>query len=96
MEFVTITSQGQITIPAKFRKKYRLDKNRKSIIREDQNKLVIEPAPDIMSLAGIFKDRAIKGKSIGEIIKIEEEAWGDAVSEDYRRKFLRKKWRKFY
>ncbi len=91
MEFVSITSQGQVTIPAKFRKQLGLKKKQKAVMTVEKDALVIKPTVDIMSLAGIFKDRAIKGKGIDEIIKLEEAAWGDTVAEEYRRKFLRKK-----
>lgn len=93
MEFVTITSQGQMTLPAKFRKALGLKKKAKATVYLDKSndQLVIKPVRDLMSLYGSLSHLAMKGKSIDEIIKIEERAWEDAVVEDYKRKFLKKK-----
>lgn len=52
----TVTSQGQVSIPAPLRRKYRLD--RAQIIIEDSGTgMSVKPVPDIMSLAGIFKTK---------------------------------------
>ena len=55
MYTVTITSQGQISIPAKLRRKLGLDKVRKAIVSEEKSKIVIEPMKDILELRGSFK-----------------------------------------
>ncbi len=52
---VSITSQGQISIPAKFRRKYGLEKNGKIILSEEENKLIMEPAEDLLELRGSLK-----------------------------------------
>ncbi len=82
----TVTSQGQITIPVEIRRKLNLDKNRKIILKLENNTVFIESEPDIMELSGSLSDRAIKNKSIDEIIKIEEDAVAEAVAEQYRKK----------
>ena len=46
----------------------------------------MESEPDIMKLSGSLSDRAIKNKSIDEIIRIEEDAVADAVAQRYRAK----------
>jgi len=91
--FVTITSQGQITVPAKFRRQLGFKKNQKVLASVQDNKLVIEPAVDIMDLAGSLSHLAkkFKGKTMDEIIRMEEDAVGEAVAEDYRKKFLKQK-----
>ncbi|MBB6142223.1 AbrB family looped-hinge helix DNA binding protein [Silvibacterium bohemicum] len=38
-----VSSKGQIVIPAKLRKKYRLDEGVTVIFQEDQGKLTLEP-----------------------------------------------------
>lgn len=53
----TVTSQGQITIPAKIRRALKLDKNRSVQIELVDQKMVIEPEPDILSLRGAFKTK---------------------------------------
>jgi len=80
----TVTSQGQITIPVEIRRKLNLGKNRKIILKFENNTIFMESEPDIMQLSGILSNRAIKNKSIDEIIRIEEEAVADAVAERYR------------
>jgi len=82
----TVTSQGQITIPVEIRKKLNLDKNRKIVLKLENNTIFMEVEPDIFALEGIFKNRALKNKSIDEVIRIEEDAVGEAVADRYRRK----------
>lgn len=48
-------------------------------------RVIIEPAYDVLSLAGSLKDRAIKGKPIREVIKVEKRAYADAVAEKSRK-----------
>lgn len=84
-QIVSITSQGQITIPASMRRRLALEKNKKALVKTEDNKIIVEPIPNIMDLAGSLKDKAIKGKSIGEIIKLEEKASVEAAAEKYGR-----------
>ena len=49
---VSITSQGQISIPAPLRKKLGLDKFNKATIREEDGKMLIEPIKDLIDLKG--------------------------------------------
>lgn len=55
--YVTITSQGQISIPAPIRRKLSLDKVRKAIVEVEKDKIVITPTKDIDELMGIFKTK---------------------------------------
>ena len=82
----TVTSQGQITIPVEIRRKLRLDKNRRIVLKFENNTIFMESEPDIMKLSGSLSDRAIKNKSIDEIIRIEEDAVADAIAQRYRAK----------
>ncbi len=55
---VTITGQGQISIPVELRRKYNLDNNRYATLRETvDGKILMEPVPDILSLGGSFKTK---------------------------------------
>jgi AbrB family looped-hinge helix DNA binding protein len=51
---VSITSQGQISIPAILRRKLGLDKMGKAQVTEKEGKLVIEPIRDLLELRGSF------------------------------------------
>lgn len=55
MYTVTITSQGQISIPIRLRRKLGLDKTRKALISEKEGKLMIEPVRDLLDLQGSLK-----------------------------------------
>lgn len=52
---VTITSQGQISIPAPLRKKLGFSSAKKAVVTEQHGKVVVEPLPDLLSLQGSFK-----------------------------------------
>lgn len=78
-QLVSITSQGQITIPAFFRRKLGLNKYPKATVEIKNKKIIIEPVPDFLSLAGKLHNKAKKGKTIGQIIKLEHEAIAKAV-----------------
>lgn len=56
-KYITITSQGQITIPVSFRRKFALHTSTKAIIRADGDRVVIEPIPDILALRGVFASK---------------------------------------
>lgn len=88
---VSITSQGQISIPADIRRALNLDKHKKAVVRREKDKVIIEPVKDFLELEGVFKHKAIKGKSIEEIMKLEKDAVGEAIADRYRRKLKRMK-----
>ncbi len=52
---VSITSQGQISIPAPLRKKLGLNKFNKALISEEKGKMMIEPIKDLLDLKGSLK-----------------------------------------
>lgn len=54
---VSITSQGQISIPAKLRRKLGLDKNKKAFVSEEKGKLIVEPVKDLLELKGSLKTK---------------------------------------
>ena len=83
MYTVSITSQGQISIPAKLRKELGFDKKGKAIIRKEGSNLIIEPVVDFMSLKGSLHKYAKKGMSIDKIIELEEKAWEQGALERY-------------
>lgn len=89
MSFVTLTSQGQISIPAKLRRELKLKKQQKLSIRKDGEKIILESPVDIFKMAGSLKHKAMKGKSIDEIIELEHKAIEKGVVEDYLAKLKR-------
>lgn len=88
-QLVSITSQGQISIPAKIRKNLGLDKYQKALIKREGRKVVIEPVEDIFSLKGALSYKAKKGMTIGQVMKMEEEAWEKDAAKRYRKSVKR-------
>jgi len=52
---VSITSQGQVSIPAKMRRELGFSKTGKAVIYAENGKVVIEPVRDLLSLRGSLK-----------------------------------------
>ena len=73
-QIVSITSQGQITVPAIMRRAISIEKYNKAMVRVENNLIIFEPILDIMHLGGMLKHKAKKGKNIDEIIKKEEDS----------------------
>ncbi len=82
-QVVSLTSQGQISIPAKMLAKYGKNRPTKVIVKVMDNGWFVEPVPDILELGGILHKYAIKGKTLEEILELEEKALSDAIVEDY-------------
>lgn len=72
-QIVTITDQGQITIPASMRRAISLNLYNKALVKTEDKKIVVEPIVDLISLGGIIERKAKKQKDIDAIIKLEEE-----------------------
>lgn len=54
---VSVTSQGQISIPAKIRRKLGLNKRKKAWVTMKGDQIVIEPIRDFLELGGSLKTR---------------------------------------
>ncbi len=55
MYTVSITSQGQITIPSEIRKKLNLIKKGKANIFTEGGRMIMEPVKDLLELSGTLK-----------------------------------------
>lgn len=84
---VSITSQGQMSIPIQLRKQLGLESGKKALVRQEGEKITIEPIIDLLSLKGSLKHKAIKGKTIDEIIALENKAVDEAIFERYESSF---------
>lgn len=71
---VSLTSQGQISIPSKMRKKLNLNAPGKVKLSIDKNRLVIEPIVDILKLGGAFENKGFKNKSLQQVMASEKHA----------------------
>ncbi len=79
MQLVTITSQGQISLPAKIRKNLGLHKFNKALVSQRGDMILVQPVADVLSSGGVFGKYALKNKSISEVMKLESEAWEKAA-----------------
>ncbi len=73
---VKITSKGQITIPARLRKKLGSDLVEVDMVGDE---IIIRP---VRKPGGALRKYAIKGKSIEEIMKMEEEVARNEFSKE--------------
>ncbi len=84
---VSITSQGQFSIPAKFRQKLGLEKNTKAFVTEQNGKLLVEPVKDFLELAGTLKTnkKPLSNQDLDDLV-------GKAIAQDYAQKQKKNKW----
>lgn len=54
---VSITSQGQISIPIRFRRELGLEKTKKAIVSSELGRIIIEPTMDFLDLKGSLKTK---------------------------------------
>lgn len=81
---VSITSQGQVTIPKAIRESLNINKNAKAIVIEKDNSVIIEPIDDIFTLKG-----SIKPKTRPEDFKKMRKAFIDYLSKRALKKSLK-------
>lgn len=83
---VSITSQGQISIPARIRRALGLSKNKKAIVSVENGKVVIEPIKDFLELAGSIKTnkKPLTNDELNDVV-------AQAVADDYAEKLKRMK-----
>lgn len=55
METVTISSKGQIVIPARLRKRMKLKKGRRFIIEEEEEGIILKPLAKLSTMIGKYK-----------------------------------------
>ncbi|OGM79126.1 hypothetical protein A2382_02730 [Candidatus Woesebacteria bacterium RIFOXYB1_FULL_38_16] len=66
---VSITEQGQITIPKKIRNELNLNKKGKANVKIESGKMVVEPIIDLLELRGSLKTnkKPLSGRKIREL-----------------------------
>lgn len=64
---VSITSQGQLTIPMSIRRSFGIKGSVKAIIRKEKNLIIVEPKKDFWSLEGsLASDVKLSDKELKE------------------------------
>lgn len=81
---VSITSQGQITIPVKFRERLNFKPGSIIMAKIEDEKLTFAKSNDIFKRLGVHKKSALKNKNFDEVLAIEESAQADAIFEKFK------------
>jgi len=81
---VSITSQGQISIPAKIRRQLGLNNTKRVLVSTQDNKVIVEPIVDLLELKGSLKTnkKPLSDKKLDELI-------AQAVADDYAKKHIK-------
>jgi len=90
---LSVTSQGQVSIPAKVRRLWGLMNRGQITLTLQGKKGTVEPISDLLSLGGSLNKYAIRNKNIEEIMKIERKAIEEAKLERAVAKLNRSKGR---
>lgn len=88
---VSITSQGQISIPAKIRRELGLEKRKNALVSGENGKMVVESIKDLFELGSSLQTnkKLLSNYELHEIV-------AKAASENYAAKHKRKKRRTLY
>ena len=80
-QIVSLTSQGQISIPREMLRYHKVTSPGKVKVTPTKTGWYVEPVADFWSLGGALHKYALKGKKIDEVIELEEKAaeegWGN-------------------
>lgn len=76
MEVVTLSSKGQIVIPSRIRKEWKLKSGEKLMVECEHNRIILRKAPERMSEYGSGLHADIWEKvDVEEYVKKERESW---------------------
>lgn len=78
---VTITSQGQFSIPARIRRELGFSKTKRAIVSVKDGNLIIEPVKDLLELAGSLKTtkKPLTNEELHNFV-------GEAIADEYKKK----------
>ena len=74
METITVTTKGQITIPADLRRELQISEGTKLIVTREGEALKIIPVPKLSQLAGVDKD-IFKGRKPSKELEEMRNEW---------------------
>ncbi|MDH5439476.1 MAG: AbrB/MazE/SpoVT family DNA-binding domain-containing protein [Candidatus Bathyarchaeota archaeon] len=74
METITVTTKGQITIPADLRRELQISEGTKLIVTREGEALKIIPVPKLSQLAGVDKD-IFKGRKPSKELEEMRKEW---------------------
>ena len=73
-ETVTVTSKGQVTLPAKLRKRLKIEVGEKLIVIQEKNAVKLVPVPKLSRLAGIDEE-LFKGRKPSKELEAMRKEW---------------------
>lgn len=75
-DIVSITSQGQLTIPVSIRRSFGIKGSVKAIVRREKDLIIVEPKKDFWSLEGsLASEVKLSDKELQEARKSFAENW---------------------
>lgn len=75
-DIVSITSQGQLTIPVSIRQSFGINGSVKAIIRRENNLIIVEPKKDFWSLEGALTSEVkLSDKKLQEARESFSKSW---------------------
>lgn len=74
METVTVSTKGQITIPADLRRKLEIHEGTKLLVIREEDALKIIPVPKLSHLAGVDKE-VFKGRKPSQEVEKMRKEW---------------------
>ena len=83
---VSITSQGQMSIPVKIRRELGFSTKKKALVSIENGKMIIEPVRDFLELAGALNTnkKPLSNQELDDFV-------GKAVAQEYSEKHTRTK-----
>jgi len=73
MKKSAVTRKGQVTIPIEIRRKLGLDEGMRVTIRQEGRRVVMEPLPSILDLAGMWAGKVTSQEMKRMLDKLREE-----------------------
>jgi bifunctional DNA-binding transcriptional regulator/antitoxin component of YhaV-PrlF toxin-antitoxin module len=83
---VSITSQGQISIPAKIRRLLDLDTIKKAYLTQENGRIIIDPIKNVIDSAGSLNKYAIKNVSSKDVLSAEKQAIKSVIVKKFQKK----------
>lgn len=83
---VSITSQGQISIPIQIRRKLGLGKTSRAIVSEEKGEILVKPVKDFLEMRGSLKTdkKPLSNEQLHEVV-------AQAFADEYAKKFKNSK-----
>jgi AbrB family looped-hinge helix DNA binding protein len=72
-EIIRVSKKGQATIPKELRERFGIETPGRVLIREENEKIVVEPLPSVADMQGIHAGRYEKGEVLDHLRAMTDE-----------------------